>query len=222
MGGGSTDAAARRCWRFLFWPERTPLRKLSPQPPQRSAATCPFFLNGGTALGLGRGEELYPLPFAPARGLLIVPEVHSSTAEAYRDLSVTLVSTLTSIALQNKLSSFQRELWQRDRTAGGLSIDSNDFEPFVFARHPQLEKIKRRLLRLGAQPAAMSGSGSAVFGVFNDAVRLERAKKSFPEAKVFEISFVSRARYQAAWRHALKPHTDDDSTSWPPRSLYAR
>jgi 4-diphosphocytidyl-2-C-methyl-D-erythritol kinase len=104
--------------------------------------------------------------------------------------------------------------------AGGLSIDGNDFEQVVFARHPELKRIKGRLQRLGAKPAAMTGSGSAVFGIFGDAGQLERATKSFPDQAVFPISFVSRAQYRFAWRRALKLHVEGDQ--WPPRSRYAR
>ena len=68
----------------------------------------PFFLYGGTALGLGRGEELYPLPDRPggagAAGGAGRSFVHG---RAYRDLS----ATLTNVALQNKLNSFQRGVW---------------------------------------------------------------------------------------------------------------
>ena len=71
----------------------------------------PFFLHGGTALGLGRGEELYPLPDRPPQNaLLVVRRVHSSTAEAYRGA---VRRELTSIALQNKLVSFQQEVWRQ-------------------------------------------------------------------------------------------------------------
>jgi 4-diphosphocytidyl-2-C-methyl-D-erythritol kinase len=164
---------------------------------------------------MGRGEELYPLPELPAaRGLLVAPEIHSSTAEAYRDLS----ARLTSIPLQNKLSSFQQEIW-RGVTGGSISVDENDFEEVVFARHRELRQIKEQLLRYGAESAAMTGSGSAIFGMFAEAKQLERARKSFPKQAVFPISFVSRTQYRSAWRRALKLHVE--GTLWPPRSRYA-
>jgi 4-diphosphocytidyl-2-C-methyl-D-erythritol kinase len=180
----------------------------------------PFFLHGGTALGLGRGEELYPLPDLPReRGLLVVPPIHSSTAEAYRDLS----PGLTSIPLQNKLNTFQQEVWRG--VAGGsvstrVATDDNDFEDVVFARHPELRQIKERLLRCGAKPAAMTGSGSAIFGIFAEAGRLERARRLFPEQMVCPISFLSRAQYRSAWRRALKLHVEGNL--WPPRNPSVR
>ncbi len=207
LGGGSSDAAAV----LLALPvlARKPLPAVTGLAAQLGS-DVPFFLHGGSALGLGRGEELYPLPDVPAaQGLLVVPNVHSSTAEAYRDLS----ATLTSIGLQNKLDSFQREVW---RTA----VDGNDFEEVVFARHPELKRIKQRLSRLGAKPAAMTGSGSAIFGIFADVEKLNRARKSFPDTTVFPISFLSRAQYRSAWRRAL--HLRAEGNPWPPQSLSAR
>jgi 4-diphosphocytidyl-2-C-methyl-D-erythritol kinase len=215
LGGGSSDAAAV----LLALPAL--LKKAIPADRLHTLATqlgsdVPFFLHGGTALGLGRGEELYPLPDQPAaRGLLVAPPVHSSTAEAYRDLS----PGLTSIPLQNKLNSFQQEVW-RGVAGGSVTADDNDFENVVFARHRELRPIKEKLLRFGAKPAAMTGSGSAIFGIFADAGRLERARKLFPKQMVFPISFLSRAQYRSAWRRALKLHVEGNL--WPPRNPSVR
>jgi 4-diphosphocytidyl-2-C-methyl-D-erythritol kinase len=221
LGGGSSNAAAV----LLALPVLAG-KALSGKilPPDRLLAIAaelgsdvPFFLHGGTALGLGRGEELYPLPDRSAtRGLLVVPRVHSSTAEAYRDLS----PTLTSIQLQNKLFKFQQEIWRASAEGDVAAVDENDFEEVVFARHPELKRIKQRLCHFGAKHAAMTGSGSAVFGVFADAAKRARAQKAFPDTTVFPISFLSRAQYRSAWRRAL--HLHSEGTLWPPRSLYAR
>jgi len=211
LGGGSSDAAAV----LLALPVLAG-KNLAPDQltglAEQLGSDVPFFLYGGTALGLGRGEELYPLPDRPAaRALLIAPDVHSSTAEAYRALS----PRLTSIALQNKLVSFQQEVWQPVGVAG-----INDFEEIVFALHPELRHVKERLRRCGANPVAMTGSGSAIFGIFQDQNHLERAKRRFPPERIFAISFLSRPQYRAAWRRALKLHTKGDL--WPPRSRYVR
>src|SRR5207253_9676251 len=93
----------------------------------------PFFLLGGTAVGIGRGSELFPLPDrgSPA-ALLAAPGVHVSTAEAYRRLS----PRLTTESQQNKIFSFQSVAWD-----GGLSEAAcNDFEGIVFEQHPQLAR----------------------------------------------------------------------------------
>ncbi len=175
----------------------------------------PFFLRGGTALGLGRGEELYPLPDrAATRALLVAPGVHSSTPEAYRDLS----AKLTSVGLKNKIDSFQEEVWGAGTEIAPDPV--NDFEDAVFARHPEIASVKRRLERAGAAPVLMTGSGSAVFGIFNDGAQLKRAQESFSSEKSYAISFVSRLQYRRTWQRALKSHTKGDQ--WPPLSLYAR
>ena len=215
LGGGSSDAAAV----LLALPVLA--GKILPPEKMHAIATAlgsdvPFFLHGGTALGLGRGEELYPLPCQRVRhALLIAPSLHSSTAEAYQDMA----RRLTSIPLQNKLFSFQQDLWQE---APGTA--ENDFEPVLFARFPELKQIKARLVRLGAKPAALTGSGSALFGVFSTAAQLDRAYKLFSEKltsrTVFPVSFLSRAQYHSAWKRALRLHIEDDNL-WPPRSAHA-
>src|SRR5579872_413219 len=87
LGGGSSDAASV----LLALPVLAGLRLSMDQLTGfavKLGSDVPFFLYGGTALGLGRGEELYPLPDGPAtRALLVAPNLHSSTAEAYRDVS---------------------------------------------------------------------------------------------------------------------------------------
>jgi 4-diphosphocytidyl-2-C-methyl-D-erythritol kinase len=211
LGGGSSDAAA-----VLLALPALAGKVIAParlaEIAGRLGSDVPFFLHGGTALGLGRGEELYPLPDRAGRFVLLVtPEVHSSTAEAYRDLS----ETLTLIPLQNKLNSFQQEVWQP-----GNGSPVNDFEGVVFARHPELQRMKNDLRRLGSESAAMTGSGSAVFGIFRDRTSLLRASKAFSKEKSFAISFVSSPQYRFAYRRALKLHTKGDQ--WPPRSRYAR
>jgi 4-diphosphocytidyl-2-C-methyl-D-erythritol kinase len=211
LGGGSSDAAA-----VLIALPALIGRRLAPERARSIAlqlgSDVPFFFYGGTALGLGRGEELYPLPDLPkSPTLVIAPPVHSSTAQAYRDLS----ARLTTESLQNKLLSFQQEVWRGVRTEA-----VNDFEEVVFARYPQLKRIRNQLLRSGATRAAMTGSGSAVFGIFEDAASLERACTRFSRERVFSVSFLSRAQYRSAWNRALKPHSEGDL--WPPQSLYAQ
>ena len=98
LGGGSSDAAAVLLALPVLAGKTIPDERLITIASQLGS-DVPFFLYGGTALGLGRGEELYPLPsHRVPHALLIAPHVHSSTSEAYRDLS----ARLTTIPLQNK------------------------------------------------------------------------------------------------------------------------
>jgi 4-diphosphocytidyl-2-C-methyl-D-erythritol kinase len=223
LGGGSSDAAAV----LLALPVLAG-QVVAPADLHALAAELgsdvPFFLQGGTALGLGRGEELYPLPDRPVtRGLLVSPAIHSGTVEAYRDVS----ARLTSIPLQNKLFSFQQEVWQSVSPGfeGALGSIHNDFEEGVFARHSELGSIAKWLSRSGAQPVAMTGSGSSIFGIFSDRERMRRVRESRIRnadcnEQIFEISFLSRSQYRSAWRRALNQHTK--GALWPPRSRYAR
>jgi 4-diphosphocytidyl-2-C-methyl-D-erythritol kinase len=218
LGGGSTDAAA-----VLIGLPVLAGKAISPARLHSIAARLgsdvPFFLHGGTALGLGRGEELYPLPDRPpTRALLVSPNVHSSTAEAYGGLS----STLTLIPLQNKLFSFQEEVWRASEGASGTPVQ-NDFEQGVFERHPELAGIAARLIEAGGNPVAMTGSGSSIFGIFTDRERLLRSRKAFSGEQTFPITFVSRTQYRTAWRRALKDHITGGQAknkSWPPLSRY--
>jgi 4-diphosphocytidyl-2-C-methyl-D-erythritol kinase len=219
LGGGSSDAAAV----LLALPvlagriiDRPTLLKLA----EELGSDIPFFLLGGTAVAVGRGTELYPLPDRrPQAGVLVAPQLHVSTAEAYRRLS----AHLTSEPQQNKIVSFQSNVWggsAGERGTGETPSEENDFESVVFEQYPALKSIKLRLRKLGADPALMSGSGSAVFGLFPDRDQVRRAIQSFGKERVFPITLVSRAKFRAEWWKCLRSHTRQKS--WPPRSRYAR
>ena len=215
LGGGSSDAAAvllalpALVGRALGHP--MDLLKLSAIGEQLGS-DVPFFLLGGTAVGIGRGSELFPLPDVPAkRGILVAPGIHVNTAQAYRDLS----PRLTTESQQNKIVSFQSITWD----TGSLASARNDFETVVFQQHRKLATLKKRLVCAGASLALMSGSGSALFGLFPDCNGICRAMESLGEVRTFPISLVSRARYRAQWRRALKEHTTPGL--WPLQSRYS-
>src|SRR6185312_8722930 len=223
LGGGSSDAAAVLLALPVVGGFAIPAERLAELAAQLGS-DVPFFLYGGAALGLGRGEELYPLPDFPAQqALLIASDVHSSTADAYRDLSATLRGdSLTKVGLQNKLNSFQSGVWG-DVSGTGKSSIINDFEQVVFARYPVLAEVREKLKRAGTKCVAMTGSGSAIFGIFDNPGKLERARLAWnrPGEQAFAVSFVSRARYRAAWRRALDQDRKGNDL-WPPQSRHAR
>ena len=178
-------------------------------------ADVPFFLLGGRALGIGRGDEIYPLDDAPTQTVLVVsPQgITVPTAEAYRWVSARIgMETdrshragrkpsggephsigLTNAAEAHKLLRFCALC---SSSQGGPL--ANDFEPAVFAKHPRLSRIKRDLLRAGATDAALAGSGSAVFGFFPNPAQARRAARKFPYDQVFLAETVSRTRYRKA------------------------
>jgi len=219
LGGGSSDAAAVLlalpvlAGRSLTWPTLIQLG-------EELGSDVPFFLMGGTAVALGRGTELYPLPDrARQEGVVVVPDVHVSTTDAYRRLSV----QLTSKPQQNKIVTFQSTVWGESALvegAGEPPSGVNDFETVVFDQYPALKSIKQRLRNLGAKPALMSGSGSAVFGLFPERDQVRRALQSLRKERVFPISLVSRAKFRAEWWKRLQSHTKEKS--WPPQSRYER
>jgi 4-diphosphocytidyl-2-C-methyl-D-erythritol kinase len=212
LGGGSSDAAAVLLALPVLAGRKLDLATLS-ELARRLGSDVPFFLEGGTAVGIGRGSELFPLPAAPAaRGLVVSSGVSISTPQAYRDLS----ARLTSDSQENKIVSFQSQVWGR----GVDGCPQNDFEDVVFKQHPNLAAIKRRLLRAGASVALMTGSGSAVFGLFPDRNRISIALQSWGAGKAFPIALVTRSRYRRMWWRALEEHTT--GATWPPQSRYFR
>ena len=214
LGGGSSDAAAVLLTLPVLIRRKLPLEALG------EAASClgsdvPFFLLGGTAVAVGRGTELYPLPeLKPAYGLVVAPGIHVSTAQAYRDLDS--ARKLTSIRLQNTISSFQSSVWQEGQCPSERA--ENDFEPVVFASHPRLSAVKRQLKKVGGSPALLSGSGSALFAVFGSREQASEARASFGKEQVFPIRFVTRAAYRALWRRQLGSQIA--GKVWPPQSRY--
>ena len=124
----------------------------------------PFFLHGGRALGTGRGNEITTMEDETDYALLvIVPPIAITTSEAYSWLTV-----------PDKSNTIKRFCGQQV-SGSGEAQSGNDFESVVFPRHPLLSEIKNELLRAGARSAALSGTGSAIFGVFSNAEEAARA-----------------------------------------------
>ena len=190
LGGGSSDAAAALLGVLRLTRRELPLPRLL-EIASSLGADVPFFLLGGRALGVHRGDEIYPLPDLPARTLLVVSprSIGVSTRDAYSWLD----QQLTTPAATSKMWSFCALCWSRQ--SGGLL---NDFEAAVFSRHPRLGQIKRRLLQEGAAEAALAGSGSAVFGFFRNPAQARRAARAFPDDQVFVARTLSRDSYRRA------------------------
>jgi 4-diphosphocytidyl-2-C-methyl-D-erythritol kinase len=190
LGGGSSDAAAALLGYLRLTGEKVPMPRLL-EMASALGADVPFFLLGGRALGISRGDEIYPLPDIPNLSVLIVSprDIHVPTPDAYRWLGARPL-TLTKGVANPKLWRFCALCWSTQ--GSGLS---NDFERPVFRRHPRLDKIKRALLQRGAQEASLAGSGSAVFGVFPSPAMARRAAVGFPDDQTFVCETLSRDRY---------------------------
>ena len=203
MGGGSSNAAASLIALQALSGKRLPFDQLSALA-ETLGSDVPFFLHGGTALGLGRGTELYPLPDMPQHHALVVSTgIHVSTAEAYKTLRRTVTNALTSGAESPILREFQAVAWLLDSARLEQLPLKNDFESVVFQIHPELAAVVRKLRRLGAKPAMMTGSGSAIFGVFGSGAEVQQAARGFCAVPTHPVRFVSRRQYRTLWRRAL-------------------
>jgi 4-diphosphocytidyl-2-C-methyl-D-erythritol kinase len=175
LGGGSSDAAVTVIGLQRMFKRALPFEEV-PYVLRELGSDVPFFALGGRAAGYGRGDEVYKLEDAAEYWVLLVdPGITIATKEAY--------SWLTVPDKSNNIEGF------RDDAELGCAGDvwTNDFEGPVFARYPQLAAIKEELLELGAYRAALSGSGSTVFGQFqmvSDVIRAANALKERFRVKV--------------------------------------
>jgi len=194
LGGGSSDAAAALIGMMRLTKSQVALPRLM-EIAASLGADVPFFLFGGRALAVSRGDEIYPLPNIPKKAILVVSprDIGVSTKDAYEWISAELTKT----AKPPKIWGFCALCWSRQ--GGSLS---NDFEGPVFRRHPRLEEIRDALLKRGAADAALAGSGSAVFGVFRNPAQARRTARAFPEDSVFVVETLSREDYgrSLGWR----------------------
>jgi 4-diphosphocytidyl-2-C-methyl-D-erythritol kinase len=220
LGGGSSNAASVLLALPLLLKKKIALEKLMALASELGS-DVPFFLIGGTAVGLGRGTELYPLPdIPPSPGLLITPGIHCSTASAYAALNRQAKDEFTAAIIHNFQSAV---LSACSPTANRQSPPVNDFETVVFNQHPQLKSIQGKLLKLGAGRAMMTGSGSALFGLFTSRElrdsAAEQFKKKIASNQIYPFNMVSRARYRALWWRQLA--VSPENKTWPPQDRYA-
>jgi len=194
LGGGSSDAAVT-----LLALERLSSRPLGPERLGAVAAglgsDVPFFLKGGTALGLGRGEILRPLrDLEPRHVVILKPPFGVSTAEAFRRVE----SSLTPPPAQTSIYRFSRQ-WVRGTR--GYSTLGNDLEEVLARSDPRLARLVGALEARGASVAAMTGSGSAVYGVFEGGRRADRAFRHFTRssevARAWLVRTVGASEYAA-------------------------
>jgi 4-diphosphocytidyl-2-C-methyl-D-erythritol kinase len=194
LGGGSSDAAAALIGYLRLANKKLPRQRLF-ELAATLGADVVFFLEGGRALGIGKGDEIYPLPDLPPLHLLLVSprEIHVPTADAYRWLNAPRMDApqLTNSPGNSKLHGFCALAWSLQ---GSPLL--NDFEEAVFQQHPRLAAIKRDLLQNGASEALLAGSGSAVFGVFPSPAKARRAVVGFPQDQTFVCETVSRDSYR--------------------------
>lgn len=170
LGGGSADAA----FLIRLLNEKFSLflsiEKMEAYA-RRLGADCAFFIRNHPVYAEGKGDEFSVVEVDLSAYFLVVvkPEIHVATAEAYRGIKPEKAGTSLKDLIHLPVSSWKDEM-------------RNDFEASVFSQYPEIGEIKSALYDHGASYASMSGSGSSVFGIFEKAVQLPRLESKY---KVF-------------------------------------
>lgn len=118
---------------------------------------CPFFIKNTPVHATGRGEimETTAVDLSDKKIILVLPGIHVSTSQAFKDCPIH-----ESIIPTHEITSQPIEVWRENL--------SNDFESTVFGIHPELAEIKNKLYNMGAVYASMTGTGSTIYGIFNE------------------------------------------------------
>lgn len=195
LGGGSSDAAATLIALAFLWEIEMSADDLA-QIAEGLGSDVPFFLYGGTARATGRGSAVKPLEDSPQKHLLVIkPNASISTAKAYSRLNRAALTSSDSkpILVHSQASNSSVSI--------DLNVLHNDFEPTAFQLEPEIERAKVALLKSGARAAMLSGSGSAVFGIFENQDAQERAIQAIELEtgwRAFPCKTVGRNDYQRA------------------------
>ena len=223
LGAGSANAVAA-----LIGLERELNQQLPGEEHLKIAAEVgsdvPLFLIGGAVLGLGRGEEVYPMPDLPETHCVVaLPDVGVSTPQAFRDWDSRHAESLTHGHSSDRLKELSRALSAclcEPHSSGVFSLGEdrpgnpllalvrtgieNDFEEIVFRQHPSLGDIKRILVcsdhpEQAALYAALSGSGSAVFGLYQTETAAKAAEERLSAKGIASMRTKTLPR-EAYWR----------------------
>jgi 4-diphosphocytidyl-2-C-methyl-D-erythritol kinase len=218
LGGGSSDAAACLLGLEGLTGDCLDMRARI-QLASDLGSDAPLFLLGGRVLGCGRGEEIYPLTDLSRRHCLVVyPGFKISTKDAYRQLDEAAChsgdcapdSTPSPVAPRASAaptgSKLTKKLEARKVKVFGVWSQfpveqwgpaENDFEKVVFAKWPELEQLKIQFIRAGAETASLTGSGSAIYAIFDSARQLSRALRIVPPGWLaFRTQTLSRKQYR--------------------------
>ena len=192
LGGASSNAAVallaiNKLWKGAYIDVEELLD------PADLGADVPFFFHGGRCAATGTGTDVTPLPDGPKKYLIVVtPNAKVATANAYAALNAASLTTSESNSI---LSSSLADMFS---AGGGRWPLQNDFEGVIFELEPEIGRAKVALLDAGARGALLAGSGSSVFGVFDDEVARDRALdnlKCETGWRVFSCETVSRDEY---------------------------
>lgn len=176
LGGGSSDAAATLIGLDRLWEARCPRPRLHALA-ARLGSDVPFFLDGPTAHVRGRGERVDSLPGVfPYHLVVVFPGVAIGTAWAYRGLDALRGDPLTNPPPYPMINRFPDTIQEGNPEA--WYRQPNDLEPIAVAAYPEVAAALRALSDRGGEWVRMSGSGSAVFGLFSDPVGAKEAEQA--------------------------------------------
>jgi 4-diphosphocytidyl-2-C-methyl-D-erythritol kinase len=196
LGGASSNAAVTLLALARLWDLKIELPELL-EIAATLGADVPFFLVGGKALATGTGRALRSIADEnPAKThlLIVAPRATVATSDAYRALRA---PALTSTSDDSILSSSA----DADLQVAELSTLQNDFEDVIFESEPEIERVKQALNDSGATGSLLAGSGSSVFGIFENEFAQARAAKGMqPEIgwRIFPAVTISRREYLQA------------------------
>lgn len=161
LGGGSSDAAYVLMMideMFGLNLDVAVLQDLA----SRLGSDCPFFIHGQAAIAHGRGEILKALDLSleDFYFLIVKPDNHINTAEAYSNIHAASHDIPLDELTQKPITEWHKWIF-------------NDFESYVFMKYPGLDEIKSRMYQQGALYASLTGSGSALYGIFDHAPAIE-------------------------------------------------
>ena len=200
LGGGSSNAAMALLALRKLWNLSLTIEELHPIAASLGS-DVPFFLYGGTALGMGRGEVIEPIEdFSEDFMLVVAPDVAVATREAFKRLNA---RSLTKQEAKRKLQICRFDLESADFKYTSFK---NDFETTVFAAYPEVERVKNTLLDLGSDRAMLSGSGGSVFAIFDKEETRQTALKALDDEvnwRKFAVATISRDEYREALKEVL-------------------
>ncbi|RKX18859.1 MAG: 4-(cytidine 5'-diphospho)-2-C-methyl-D-erythritol kinase [Candidatus Zixiibacteriota bacterium] len=175
LGGGSSDAAFLIKGINEYFNLDLSVAKMK-EIALQFGSDCPFFIENKPAVASGKGEILHPfdLDLSAYHIIIVKPHIAISTAMAYD-------------SIKPKENPIDSESLQKQSVGNWQSVVENDFESFTFSKFPELKEIKENLLRYGALFSQMTGSGSAVYGIFKK--RPEIPNHLFANCKVFSDFF---------------------------------
>jgi len=182
LGGGSSNAAATLKVLNQIWKLNFSIKELEKMGAELGA-DVPFFIKGGVQLVEGIGDILTPVDSNLLEGysfLLVVPPIHISTPWAYNALNKTLQPNKRLPKFPPLSKPMKWELFD------------NDFERVIRKTYPEISNIKEKLQNAGALCAGLSGSGSTVFGVFDNHQKAEALLENFSPSQTFLSSPVFR------------------------------